>query len=89
LTQEYLRKTCSENTGKIDTWGLFHQTFSPSKKMPARARRLAKNSPFNFTNSQLQNCEAKFRAKNSPNLCAIRQMLFFKKGVEFCAQKYW
>jgi hypothetical protein len=58
-----------------------------AKRKVAGARRLAKNSPFNFTNSQLQNCEAKFKAKNSPNLCAIRQTPFSKKGVEFCARK--
>ncbi len=33
-----------------------------AKRKNAGARRLAKNSPFNFTNNQRKNCEAKFKA---------------------------
>ncbi len=52
------------------------------------ARLLGKNSPFNFTNNQLQNCEAKIMAQNLPNLCAICKMLFSKKTSNFVREKF-
>jgi hypothetical protein len=63
-------------------WGRFHQTFSPSKKMPMYGVR--QNICRLISPTRLM---AEIIGQNLPNLCAIRRMPFAKKGVEFCAQK--
>jgi hypothetical protein len=64
----------------------FTKLFCQAKK-DAGAQDMAKILPFNSANNQLQNCEAKFKAQNLPNLCAICQTPFSEKGVEFCVRK--
>ncbi len=70
----------------IDSKGQFHQTFSPSEKLPTHGV-CQKNC---CSISLIFKWAAKFARDvswNLPNLCAIHRMPFAKKGVESFARK--
>ena len=59
----------------------FTKLCAPSEKTPAR--RLAKNSQFNF----IKNIYASYVSRNSPNWCAVCQTPLVEKSVKFWKQK--